>query len=186
MGVIGKDEAETLKNLILEKAKAEGTGPSDAIGQAPGEVGHAPSTDSLERFMSYRFAEPLETNARKGPRYGWAFTLISVATITLGLVSSALAGSGPDETAEMVIVVLGVLVGVLTGINQLARPGQRSVARYQAAHTMRREGWDYVHDSGRYRLLDPSERLVTFIEEIARINRIVEAMDEVASERQQA
>jgi hypothetical protein len=148
--------------------------------------GDLPEGDPFRDFVRLRFQEPLRANARGGPLYGRAFTAMSVATIAAGLASSAVATASSGETLgtsdTVFVAILGILVSVLAAITQIWRPAQRSVARYQAAYALRREGWDYVHDLGRYEALEGAARRPAFITEVNRIHRGVEAIDESIAE----
>ena len=75
------------------------------------------------------------------------------------------------------MIFLGILVGVLTTINQVWGPSQRSVARYQAAYALRREGWNFLHERGRYETLPDEQKLGAFIDEVNRIHDAVESID---------
>lgn len=135
----------------------------------------------VERFndwLRFRFSGPLEENAEAGPDYSKASNLLSVMTIAAGLAASVIANT--TDSGKIVIGILGIAVGVFTTINRIWNPSQRSTARYQAAYALRREGWDFVHGLGRYHDLRLIAQLETFMDEIGRIHRGVEAIDEAA------
>jgi len=172
-------EADRLERRISEKVERNLllTRLDSPAGDVAGEL------EPFHDWLHLRFREPLEHDARAGPSFGKAATAIGVATIGAGLASSALATTTGNGATELV-AVLGIGVGVLTAINQIWRPSQRSVARYQAAYALRREGWDFLQDRGRYERLESSQRLGAFIDEVSRIHRGVESVDEAASPAQ--
>jgi hypothetical protein len=136
----------------------------------------------VERFndwLRFRFSGPLEEDAEAGPDYSKAFNLLSIMTIAAGLAASVVANT--TDSGKIVIGVLGITVGVFTTINRVWNPSQRSTARYQAAYALRREGWDFVHGLGRYHDIRPIVQLETFMDEVGRIHRGVEAIDEAAA-----
>jgi hypothetical protein len=147
-------ESEALRTRIAEKL--DDIGGSSALSMSG-------SNGAVTDFVEYRFVAPLEANAWGGPAYGRAFTAISVATIAAGLFSSSIAAVF-DRPSAAAIAILGLAVGVLTAINQLWKPAQRSGARYQAAYALRREGWDFVNGRGRYAQLDEDRQLGLFVD----------------------
>jgi hypothetical protein len=76
----------------------------------------------------------------------------------------------------------GVLPGVFTAVAQILRPGQRMVASHQLANSLRREGWDYASGRGGLPREDRPEALDTLLDEVTRIERVVELADETANE----
>jgi hypothetical protein len=166
MRVLVDGEAEQLTRRIEEKV--DGCDRLRPGGQA-----------AFKDWLDLRFRKPLEEDAEAGPDYSKAFNLISVLTIAAGLSASVLADSAIESPAT--IGLLGLAVGVLTGVNRIWNPSQRSVARYQAAYSLRREGWDFVHDLGRFKRLPADARVDAFMEEVGRIHRGVERIDEATS-----
>jgi hypothetical protein len=167
MQVLVEDEAARLVALIRKKVW------SSAVDER--------RRDAFDDWLRYRFYGPLERNAAAGPAFGKSATAIGVGTIGAGLLSSALStveGSG----AAASVLALGVIVGVLGYINQIWRPAQRSVTRYQSAFALRREGWDFLYERGRYEGLAEDKSLALFIDEVARIHRAVELVDETAAQ----
>lgn len=176
MRVLGEHEADRLEERLKEKvARTEGLTHSDSEGGL--------QLASFEDWLRWRFRQPLERDAWAGPAFGKAATAIGVTTIGAGLASSALASAGGTGTKALV-ASLGILVGVLAAVNQIWRPSQRSVARYQAAFALRREGWDFLQDRGRYAVIDSGGRLGAFVDEVTRIHRAVESVDEASSPAQ--
>jgi hypothetical protein len=173
MQVLVDGEAERLHDRILEKIRS---GP-------PAGPAAPPDGGSFADWLQYRFLAPLVRDAVAAPAYGKSATLIGAGTIGAGLGSSALA-SFSDDVATTAVAVLGIVVGLLGAITQIWRPAQRSVTRYQAAFSLRREGWDFLQDRGRYERLKPEHRLAAFIDEVNRIHRAVEQVDEATSPSQ--
>lgn len=60
----------------------------------------------------------------------------------------------------------------------------RSVGSYRAGNALRREGWDFVLDSGRYRAVKdkPNEAFDLFVDQIREIQSQVDAIDEIQAE----
>jgi hypothetical protein len=141
--------------------------------------GAAADTERFNDWLRFRFRGPLEEDAEAGPDYSKAFNLLSIMTIAAGLAASVIANT--TNGGKIAIGVLGIAVGVFTAINRIWNPAQRSTARYQAAYALRREGWDFVHGLGRYRDLRLPAQLETFMQEVGRIHRGVEAIDESAA-----
>lgn len=187
MQVLFVGEASRLEERIKEKAKAQihAVASSDANTHAhAGDKGDAErELAAFDDWLHFRFRESLERDAKAGPAFGKASTAIGVTTIGAGLGSSAAAGAWGDD-ATLPVAALGILVGILTAINQIWRPSQRSIARYQAAFALRREGWDFVQDRGRYERLKPEVRLGALVDEVTRIHRAVESVDEASSPSQ--
>jgi hypothetical protein len=177
MRVLGGAEATCLADHILKKALR-------ALASEGGSSGSSDEAredrESFEAWLRYRFREPLERDAVAGPRFGRAATLIGVGTIAAGLASSTIANVSNSPSA-LWLGVLGLVVGVLGAVNQIWRPGERSVARYQAAFALRREGWNYLRDRGRYVKPSPVDQLALFIDEVNRTHRAVESVDEATT-----
>jgi hypothetical protein len=175
MRVLEDGESERLAAHV--RAKAEQHFADTHL--VPGALADAPdSSEAFDDWLRFRFTKPLEDDAAAGPDYSKAFNAISVLTIAAGLASSVIAGATVD-TPRYAIGLLGLVVGVLTAVNRIWNPAHRSVARYQAAYALRREGWDYVQGRGRYARLQPDMRLGAFIDEVGNIHRGVESIDEM-------
>jgi hypothetical protein len=166
MPVLAKDEVETLSIHVSDKVKR-------TIEPVQPE-----RVEALGGWLRCRFVAELELNARAAPRFGGAATAIGVIIIGAGLASTTIAGATDERWSTFVIGGLGILVGVLGAINQIWRPGARSVSRYHAAFGLRREGWDYLNDQARYEGLKPMEQLAIFIREVGRAHLVVEAVEE--------
>ncbi|HEX8054755.1 MAG TPA: DUF4231 domain-containing protein [Thermoleophilaceae bacterium] len=150
----------------------------------PQDPGREERPEAFDDWLRLRFQVPLERDALAGPAFGKSATALGVATIGAGLASSAITTASGGDWATVVVASLGIIVGVLATINQIWRPSERSVARYQAAFALRREGWAYLQDRGRYERVAPEDRLPAFIDEVTRIHRAVELVDEATSASQ--
>ena len=94
-----------------------------------------PTPDQLrfQTFVKYRFTRPLRTFAWRGPWYGRAFTWLSISAIVAGVLSSSIAAKSsdnPSEAAQRTLIALGLIVAGVTAINQVWKPGQRSVSSH--------------------------------------------------------
>lgn len=135
-------------------------------------------------YLHHRFEEPLVKYGRRGPLYGRAFTFLSVTVIAAGFGSSAISAAGqePTEFLRWAVFGLGVLVSLFTAINQLWKPGLRSVGSYRAGNSLRREGWDFVFNRGRYQLAKANQAFDLFVDQVREIQSQADAIDEVQAE----
>jgi hypothetical protein len=163
--------------------KIEPTELADLIVQRAEERGMILGDKRFRSFVEYRWQRPFQYGFKWGRWYGLAFSALSLLAIAAGLGSSAIVTAGGEGGWWTVVVaVLGLVVGVSAAVNQIWRPAQRSVARHQSVNALRREGWDFVCDRGRYKDKWGTEGVDLFIDEIGRILRPVEAIDEEASD----
>jgi hypothetical protein len=171
-----RTEAETLERLITQVARSRNASGREA---SSGEANDARPLDSFEEFLKYRYSMPLRSFTRRGPWYGRAFTSLSIAAIVGALASSSIAAGGDDlsSVAQSTVLVLGLFVAAVTALNQFWKPGQRSVRSYQAASSLRRLGWEFVHSRGKYGGSE-EERKGTFIDEVMSIHAQAEALDQ--------
>jgi hypothetical protein len=134
-----------------------------------------------EDFLKYRFAAPLRNYRTWGGWYGFAFTVLSVGTIAAGLGSSGIVAGWDSATwARWTILVLGLLGGVMTAINQLWRPGQKSTSRMRGANALCSEGWAFIQERGKYRngnAQNPREAFGKFVDEVTKIVQLTVAVD---------
>jgi hypothetical protein len=177
------NEAAVLDKLICQKARNR----NDAASQE--------AFDPFDAFVEYRFRRPLKSLRRRGPWYGRAFTGLSIAAIVGALASSSIAAGGddPSEVARWAVLVLGLFVAGVTALNQIWKPGQRSVRSYQATSSLRRLGWEFVHERGRFAAAGKDETFAAaggdetesskqdakglFIDEVMSIQAQAEAID---------
>lgn len=136
----------------------------------------------LADWVEYRFCEPLIESARTAKSQGRLLLWLSSMTALLGVGASsfAVAGGGKSTLGPFtwVAAACGVLVAGIAAVTQIRKPGQRSVASYQLAHTLRREGWDFVSGRGIYRERAGSQALDLFVDEVSRIERTAELIEE--------
>lgn len=163
-----QDEADCLQKKIAKKAAAE--------------AGH--EEKELCCYLHHRFEEPMIKYGRRGPLYGRAFTFLSVTVIAAGFGSSAISAVGqePTEFLRWLVFGLGVLVSLFTAINQLWKPDLRSVGSYRAGNSLRREGWDFVFNRGRYQLAKENAAFDLFVDQVREIQSQADAIDEVQVE----
>lgn len=163
------DEAECLREKIARKAATDGKR----------------EEKELDCYLQHRFEEPLVKYGRRGPLYGRAFTFLSITVVAAGFGSSAISVAQQDNPTEFLrwtVFGLGVLVSLFTAINQLWKPGLRSVGSYRAGNSLRREGWNFVFNRGPYRTAKANEAFDLFIDQIGEIQSQVDAIDEVQAE----
>jgi hypothetical protein len=153
-----KDEPAELADLIVRKAG---------------------STDpEFPRFVAHRFYRPFRHSISSAPKYGFAFSAISVLVIGAGLASSALASANQANTPF--VVALGLLVAVAAAVNRLWRPGLRGAVRHETANSLRREGWSFVCGRGEY--AESTDQRAAFVDRVERINVKAETIDEQSQE----
>jgi hypothetical protein len=77
-----------------------------------------------------------------------------------GLATAAIvAGGGGDAGAGKVFVIaVGVAVGLVSGLNQVLRPGQRNLVYARTWMQLRTEGWQFVCGIGDYAPTPGTER----------------------------
>lgn len=107
--------------------------------------------------------------------------------VAAGFGSSAISVSQQDGTTgalRWTVFGLGVVISLFTAINQLWKPGMRSVSSYRAGNALRREGWDFVFDGGSYRAHkdDPNQAFDLFVDRVREIQAQVDSIDEVQAE----
>lgn len=131
-------------------------------------------------FVRHRFWRPFEHSINRADRYSILFTIFTLLVIGGGVASSLLTqiSWGGSDTA---IAVIGVLVALAAGVNRIWRPGVRAALRHRVANDLRREGWSFVCDEGRYKELTEN-KVSTFFKEVERINASAEAIDETPSD----
>jgi hypothetical protein len=138
----------------------------------------------LDCFLTFRFEAPFLRHSKRGPLYGRAFTYLSVAAIAAGVASSAIsADPGSAKSLRWLLFSLGLVVAITTSINQLWKPAQRSVGAYRAGNALRREGWDYVNERGRYQGMQEARKAYDLLlDQIREIQAQVDSIDEVQAE----
>jgi hypothetical protein len=175
---IGRDKHEisVLRELLSAKLRAE-TVP-DIPGAADGVESDRRLKTRLE-FVQHQFAAPMANYTRFGGWYGFAFTLISLAALAAGVVSSGVAAgwSGADW-ARWTILVLGLVTAAASVLNQVWRPGQKSTSRTRGGNALRREAWEFLNDRGTYAELNVEDAWGHFVDAVSVIVRQAEEIDE--------
>lgn len=165
-----------LGELIAEKLQAESTridfGPAD-------EAERDLKLRTRLEFVRHQFAAPMANYTRFGGWYGFAFTVISLAALTAGVVSSGIAaGWSEAHWARWTILVLGLVTAAASVINQVWRPGQKSTSRTRGGNSLRREAWEFLSGRGAYEKLDSDDAWAQFVDAVSVIVRQAEEIDE--------
>jgi hypothetical protein len=180
--VDAKREPVVLSELIHSKV-ADGLTWQSASEETPAIKPH-------NAFINFCFRRPWEDGRKRARRFGRGATLLNLVGVAAGLASSSLATLGGAQEGfseqNIVVVLLGLTVSLAAATNQIARFGERSVARYQQVNALRREGWDFINCRGHYSTsASPDQRWDTFVDEVGRVQKAVEAVDEVRIQQPQ-
>lgn len=173
---IGRDQKEVpvLTELLSAKVRAN-TLVADPAVEPEEDLKVRPRLE----FVRLQFADPMGNYTRFGGWYGIAFTLISLAALTAGVVSSGIAAGWSDANwARWTILILGLVTAAASVINQVWRPGQKSISRTRGGNALRREAWDFVHDRGAYEGLEFEAGWGHFVDAVSAIVRQAEEVDE--------
>lgn len=174
---IGRDRSEivVLDELLSEKLKAASSTAADGPSAPEEDLG---LRTRLE-FIRNQFVGPMGNYTRFGGWYGFAFSLISLAALTAGVVSSGVAaGWSAAHWARWTILVLGLVTAASSVVNQVWRPGQKSTSRTRGGNSLRREGWEFLTDRGAYERLGFEEAWGHFVDTVSAIVRQAEEIDE--------
>jgi hypothetical protein len=175
---IGRDRREVLVLSELLAAKLTAGGETGAAGLSRGVEDERRLRTRLQ-FVQHQFAAPMANYTRFGGWYGFAFTLISLAALTAGIVSSGIAaGWSAAHWARWTILVLGLVTAAASVINQIWRPGQKSTSRTRGGNSLRREAWEFLNDRGAYENLNFEEAWGHFVDAVSAIVRQAEEIDE--------
>jgi hypothetical protein len=160
-------EASTLRALILAR-----------LGQ-PNEAQLA--------FVHLRFVRRLEWYGARGRLLVVFHSGIVLATIAAGLLTSGVTALAKDKGGtlsfwSLVVIALGVAVGLLTGLTQIWRPGQRSASYNLGERELRDEGWCFVHARGKYESLHyPDQAWAAFVDAVREIEGRATALDQAVT-----
>lgn len=150
-----------------------------------GGLPHGPDDTAVDlgadaAFLEFGFGSHLRNYRAFAGKYGFAFAFLSIVGVAAGVISSGIAaGWSGASRSRWAILVLGLLVALAAAINQVWRPGEKSVSRMRGANALRNEGWAFVHKRGRYRLLaDDREAFGLFVDEVFRIVGEAAVVDE--------
>jgi hypothetical protein len=125
---------------------------------------------SRRDFVYFRFERLLIWYGDEAPKQNRIHARVALTVIAGGLLSSGLAAIAKGQSGSFAdavgwaVIVLGLIVGVGTGWNQIARPSQKSMAYADARDEMRREGWDLVGRRGRYKNLKDEQLYGAFMD----------------------
>src|SRR4051794_133919 len=125
-------------------------------------------------FLEHRFMARLARFDRRARHFGNLHTFGNVIVISGGLLTSGTIAIGDPSKGwvQAFLIVVGLLIGVLTAINQIVRPGARSTSYALAAVALRQEAWDLLNRMARYETAESDyERTRRFLSEISEINR---------------
>ena len=169
----GKDRqaVDVLAEMLTKKASESATGSEDNV-------------EVRVNFIEHEVRRSLSEYLGSGPWLGRAFTLLSLLSITAGLLSATVASwSSPvTDGQRRFIAILGVVVGVLGAVLQIWKPGQKSVAMNRSGEALYYEGWDYLTRLGRYADDKTSgDKWPLFAGAVGRINRNARATDTTAA-----
>jgi hypothetical protein len=124
-------------------------------------------------FVQSRFKERMQRHLEVAPWQARAFLLLSVVSIAGGVAASTLGASG--ESSSGWVVGLGLLIAAATAINQISKVGPHSATRFHVGNALRREGWDFVMDRGRYvGVTDVKARFAAFYDAVWAIERLAD------------
>jgi hypothetical protein len=143
-----------------------------------------PNGDPRREFVRHRFWRPFEHSINSAFTYSTGFTILTLVVIAGGVASSIISQTGWGH-ADTLIAITGLLVAIAAAVNRLWRPGLRGALRNKVANELRREGWSFVCDEGRYKK-PIADRIGTFFKEVERINAPAEAIDETPGEDNQS
>jgi uncharacterized protein DUF4231 len=141
----------------------------------------APRADR-QAFVLYSFVEPLRRYEREVQLNDRLHLVLSMLSIFGGLASSAVVAFVDNSVSTALIAVLGLVVGVSAGLNQLLRPSRRSLGFARASFTLRREAWYFVLGEGAYR----GELNAAYARLVGRVSEETEMAEAVARAQDEA
>jgi hypothetical protein len=131
-------EAADLRRLILAKLSTTGAQIDDG---------------SLPKFMEFRFERRYLRYQQRAPYYGRVNGVFKAITAATGLALSggvAIDTLQDDPLWQSALFVLGLLAVVVATIDQTWRPALRRDTYSKCRDELRREGWEYLENLGRY------------------------------------
>jgi hypothetical protein len=153
-------------------------------------LGASPKDGQLN-FVVYRFVSRLSWFGRRSLSQNRYHTMIALTVIAAGLLTSGLTAftdaGGLSGWQRGLVIALGVVVGVGTGLTQILRPAQRSVAYQQAYERLLTEGWEFVLGRGRYeQTSDIDDAFEAFVDAVLDIDARAGKAYELSEPQQQA
>jgi hypothetical protein len=152
-----KEEMDEVERLILA-----------ALGPA--------ATEAQKEFLEYRFKRRYVNAVQKAPWFGRIAGALKMTAGTAGLASAGI-GALNESIRTMLVwqvttILLGILVGALTTLDQIWKPSVRHSNYRQTERQLLKEGWDFVLKRGRYRSAHDAEaRYKLFEDEVIRIDQ---------------
>src|SRR4051812_48176966 len=114
-------------------------------------LAHAPHSEYAREFVEHRFRFPLVNYRRRSTLAAIFHIALNLLTAAGGLATAAIAaGGGTSSFWKSVIIAIGLLVGLLAGMNQMLRPGERNLTYARTWLALRTEGWNYVCGLAQY------------------------------------
>jgi hypothetical protein len=135
-----------------------------------------------QEFVYHRFSSRIRWYARRYPYLVRVQTILALIVVAAGLGTSGITaldtGSGTWNGWPYVVIILGVVVGVFTGLSQIWKPGQKALSYCVGQLELRQEGWDFVQKRGEYKASAyPHDAFGLFAERVASIERQALAVD---------
>jgi hypothetical protein len=114
-------------------------------------LARVPDSDHAREFVEHRFRFPLVNYRRRSTAAAALHIGINLLTALAGLSTAAIVAAGGDSGFwKSMIIAIGLLVGLLSGMNQILRPGQKNLAFARTWMDLRTQGWQYVCGLGVY------------------------------------
>jgi Protein of unknown function (DUF4231) len=103
------------------------------------------NSDDREAFIECRFRYPMDAYRARSHIQATLYTVLNLTVAAGGLATAAIVTAGGDTGGwKIAVAVIGLVVGVLSVINQIRRPGQRNAVYARTWAALRTEGWEYV------------------------------------------
>jgi hypothetical protein len=132
------------------------------------------ATAAHREFLDYRFKRRYLHAVDEAPWFGRGAGMLKIVAAICGFVSAGIVGLNENlgTDAEVTVIVLGVLVGALTTIDQTWKPGVRHANLRQTENQLLKEGWDFALERGRYKqATDVDDAFRTFVGEVCRVTQ---------------
>lgn len=118
----------------------------DQASQLPGDESRA---QLRQAFVRDRYGTELRTWRDERVKHFSRFLLIALATAGLGVASSGVAAAtsrGSLDAASIALIIMGVLVALMTALNQALAPRERYYEYKHDEFTLRKLGWRYLRE----------------------------------------
>jgi hypothetical protein len=111
----------------------------------------APANVCAREFVEHRFRFPLTNYRRRSTTAAGWHIAINLLSVALGLATASIVAAGGDSSFwKAMIIAVGLVVSLLSGADQVLRPGQRNVTYARTWLELRTQGWQYVWGLGDY------------------------------------